>query len=72
MRHNTATSFLNGTATTLRIYLFRATDLGDVLDHLLIAIVDPQLFRLPFVKHLTKATSMSEPRKHLRFSSFAS
>ncbi|KAJ8579473.1 hypothetical protein M405DRAFT_939129 [Rhizopogon salebrosus TDB-379] len=28
MRHNTATSFLNGTATTLLIYLFRATDLA--------------------------------------------
>ncbi|KAJ8587343.1 hypothetical protein M405DRAFT_741994, partial [Rhizopogon salebrosus TDB-379] len=48
MRHNTATSFLNGTATTLLVYLFRATDLGDVLDHLLTAIVDPPIFWTAF------------------------
>ncbi|OJA15476.1 hypothetical protein AZE42_06348 [Rhizopogon vesiculosus] len=48
MRHNTASSFLNGTATALLQYLFRATDLGDVLDHLLTAIVDPPIFWTAF------------------------
>ncbi|KAG2134156.1 AAA domain-containing protein, partial [Suillus bovinus] len=44
MRHNTNSQFLNGPATTLLLYLFRATDLGDVLDRLLTAIVDPPIF----------------------------
>ncbi|KAG0696167.1 P-loop containing nucleoside triphosphate hydrolase protein [Suillus ampliporus] len=44
MRHNTTSQFLNDTATTLLTYLFRAPDLGDVLDHLLTAIVDPPIF----------------------------
>lgn len=44
MRHNTSSSFLNDTATTLLLYFFRASDLGDVLDHLITAIVDPPIF----------------------------
>jgi len=48
MRHNTNIQFLNGTATILLLYLFRATDLGDVLDHLLTAIVDPPIFWTAF------------------------
>ncbi|KAG1844511.1 P-loop containing nucleoside triphosphate hydrolase protein [Suillus subalutaceus] len=48
MRHNTNSQFLNGTATTLLTYLFRATDLGDVLDQLLVAIVDPPIFWTAF------------------------
>ncbi|KAG2036386.1 hypothetical protein BDR03DRAFT_992983 [Suillus americanus] len=48
MRYNTSSKFLNGTATMLLTYLFRATDLGDVLDHLLVAIVDPPIFWTAF------------------------
>ncbi|KAG2072160.1 hypothetical protein BDR04DRAFT_1097127 [Suillus decipiens] len=48
MRYNTNSQFLNGTATKLLLYLFRATDLGDVLDHLLTAIVDPPIFWTAF------------------------
>ncbi|KAG1725639.1 uncharacterized protein EDB91DRAFT_1350703 [Suillus paluster] len=44
MRHNTSSQFLNDTATKLLLYLFRAPNLGDVLDHLLTAIVDPPIF----------------------------
>ncbi|KAG2359774.1 hypothetical protein BDR07DRAFT_1336370 [Suillus spraguei] len=48
MRHNTSSQFLNGAATKLLLYLFRATDLADVLDHLLTAIVDPPIFWTAF------------------------
>ncbi|KAG1746045.1 P-loop containing nucleoside triphosphate hydrolase protein [Suillus paluster] len=44
MRHNTSSQFLNDTAAKLLLYLFRAPDLGEVLDHLLTAIVDPPIF----------------------------
>ncbi|KAF9517370.1 hypothetical protein BS47DRAFT_1371407 [Hydnum rufescens UP504] len=48
MRHDIKSSFLNGLATELLQYLFRAADLGDVLDHLLTAIVDPPIFWTAF------------------------
>ncbi|KAG1804050.1 P-loop containing nucleoside triphosphate hydrolase protein [Suillus subaureus] len=60
MRHNTNTQFLNGTATTLLLYLFQATDLGDVLDHLLIAIVDPPIFWTAFSQAFDQG-ELSEP-----------
>lgn len=48
IRHNTTSSFINGTATTLLQYLFQATNVGDVLDHLLTAIVEPPIFWTAF------------------------
>ena len=48
MRHNVTSPFLNGPPTKLLMYLFRAEDLGDVLDHLLKAIVDPPIFWTAF------------------------
>ncbi|KAG1717605.1 P-loop containing nucleoside triphosphate hydrolase protein [Suillus lakei] len=57
MRHNTNSQFLNGAATKLLLYLFRATDLGDVLDHLLIAIVDPPIFWTAFSQAFDQGSS---------------
>ena len=48
MRHDTSSSFLNGHATTLLQYFFKASTLGDVLDHLLIAVVEPPIFWIAF------------------------
>ncbi|KAG2057924.1 P-loop containing nucleoside triphosphate hydrolase protein [Suillus hirtellus] len=60
MRHNTNPQFLNGPATKLLLYLFRATDLGDVLDHLLIAIVDPPIFWTAFTQAFDQG-DLNEP-----------
>ncbi|KAG0697519.1 P-loop containing nucleoside triphosphate hydrolase protein [Suillus ampliporus] len=60
MRHNTTSQFLNGTATMLLLYLFRAMDLGDVLDHLLTAIVDPPIFWTAF-SHAFDQGELNEP-----------
>ncbi|KAG2080046.1 uncharacterized protein F5147DRAFT_591816, partial [Suillus discolor] len=60
MRHNTNSQFLNGPATKLLLYLFRATDLGDVLDHLLITIVDPPIFWTAFTQAFDQG-DLNEP-----------
>ncbi|KAG2151638.1 P-loop containing nucleoside triphosphate hydrolase protein [Suillus bovinus] len=60
MRHNTTSQFLNGSATTLLLYLFRATDLGDVLDHLLTAIVNPPIFWTAFTQAFDQG-NLNEP-----------
>ncbi|KAG1720035.1 P-loop containing nucleoside triphosphate hydrolase protein, partial [Suillus occidentalis] len=60
MRHNTNIQFLNGTATKLLSYLFRAADLGDVLDHLLTAIVDPPIFWTAFSQAFDRG-ELNEP-----------
>ncbi|KAG2138479.1 P-loop containing nucleoside triphosphate hydrolase protein [Suillus clintonianus] len=64
MRHNTNIQFLNGTATELLIYLFRATDLGDVLDHLLTAIVDPPIFWTAFSQAFDQG-ELNEPAQEV-------
>ncbi|KIJ08243.1 hypothetical protein PAXINDRAFT_89146 [Paxillus involutus ATCC 200175] len=55
MRFDLSLPFLNGLATDVLEYLLRAADLGGgVLDHILIAIVDPSFFWLALAREFEK------------------
>jgi hypothetical protein len=55
MRFDLSLPFLNGLATDVLDYLLRAGDLGGgVLDHILIAIVDPSFFWLALAREFEK------------------
>lgn len=57
MRYDLSLTFFNGHATTTLEYLFRTADLGGgVLDHILIAIVDPPIFWSAFAQAFESGT----------------
>ncbi|EIW77517.1 P-loop containing nucleoside triphosphate hydrolase protein [Coniophora puteana RWD-64-598 SS2] len=50
MRHDTGTTFLNGQATDVLLHFFKASELDNLFEHLLIPVVDPPVFWTAFVK----------------------
>ncbi|KAG9309653.1 hypothetical protein JVU11DRAFT_10317 [Chiua virens] len=65
MRFDLSLSFLNGLATNTLEYLLRAADLGGgILDHILIAIVDPAIFWSAFAQAF-ETGALTEKAQHV-------